>query len=759
MGKLVILRLDGDTQQQGFWVTLGIRAEGSSPEVEMTGYLPPAPELATHLQHHWHETYRSLGAPYRLQAKKITIHGSVNLRINECKESARELGELLKIWLDSQSFRPLYTRLLTELNRDEKIRVLIRTEDQQLQKLPWHLWELFELFPQAEFALATEFTITPPPTTRSSHKKVRILAILGHSEGINIAKDQQLLANLPQAEIVFLVEPQHHQINDHLWEQSWDIIFFAGHSETEGERGRIYLNQTDSLTLDELEFALKKAVKNGLKLAIFNSCDGLGLAKQLGDSQIPQMIVMRELVPDKVAHEFLKYFLTAFASGKSCYLAAREARERLQGLESKFPCASWLPVICQNLAQEPITWPNPPITSPWWRGLQAVMLASLAVTGVVIGMRSLGLLQSTELKTFDQLMQLRADEGIDDRLLLVGVTKEDIQSLGDEYPLKDKTLLQLLQKLEEDQPRVIGLDIYRDLPEGEGYGDLVNYLQQSKRVVPVCVYPSQDNPDGIAPPVGLPEQQPGFADVLIDPDSNVTVRRQLLAMEPPAASSCATFYSFSLQLALNYLEAEGVSLEFISENHWQLGSVTLKQLPAHRWYYHQQVRVPGLQIMLNYRSNKYSQKIAEQVTLTDILTNRVKADYIKDKIILIGMTDPTIKDNFNTPYKQEIRGLQLHAQMVSQLVSAVEEHRPLLWFLPFWADTLFIFYFALVGGLIPWRFQSLLSLGVAIISLGGICCIFLLTTGCLLPLVPSVFVLVTTGGIFLVYRKIVVCKW
>ncbi len=748
MGKLVILKLDGDFWQQGFWVSVEIGSEGKLPEVEMTGYLPPAPELATHLQHHWHDTYRSLGAPYRLEPRKITIVGS----INECKESARELEEHLRTWLDSEYFRPLYRRLLAELNRDEKIRVLIRTKDQQLQKLPWHLWELFELYPQAEFALSSTRFICQSKTKANSRTKVRILAILGHSQGINIAQDRQLLEKLPHAEIVFLVEPQQHQINEQLWEKSWDIIFFAGHSETEGEKGRIYLNQTDSLTLDELAFAFKKAVQKGLQLAIFNSCDGLGLAKQLGDLAIPQMIVMRELIPDKIAHEFLKYFLTAFASGTSCYLAAREARERLQGWEHKFPCASWLPVIYQNLAQEPFRWPEELL--PWWKSLQTIrlkklLLTSIAVTSLVIGARSLGLLQLAELKTFDQLMQLQPEEGVDERLLLVGVTKEDIQNLGHEYPLQDKTLLQLLQKLQQHQPRAIGLDIYRDHPEGKGYQDLVNYLKENEHVVPVCVYPFDEHDDGIAPPQGLPAQQPGFAEVLIDPDG--TTRRHLLAMEAPAASDCATYYSFSLQLAHHYLEPEGVSLQFISEDHWQLGSVDLKQSPAHRWYYHRQLRVPGFQIMLNYRTNKYPQQVAEQVSLNDILTNRVKADFIKDKIILIGMTDSMIKDDFTTPYNQEIRGLELHAQMVSQLLSAVEDQRPLLWFLPFWSDTLWLCFFSLVGGIIGYRFQSPLSLGIAagvsIIGNSAFCWICLLTTGCLLPLVPSVLTLVTTGGV------------
>lgn len=65
---------------------------------------------------------------------------------------------------------------------------------------------------------------------------------------------------------------------------------------------------------------------------------------------------MREPVPDAIAQEFLKHFLTAFASGKSFYLSVREAREKLQSLEQYFPCASWLPVICQNPAEIPPTW-------------------------------------------------------------------------------------------------------------------------------------------------------------------------------------------------------------------------------------------------------------------------------------------------------------------------------------------------------------------------------------------------------------------
>jgi CHASE2 domain-containing sensor protein len=732
--------------QQGFNVTLAIGAVGKSPEVETTGYLPPAPELTTHLQSHWQNNYRRLGAPYRIQPKGITYGGSIKPRIDECKRSANLLRDRFRQWLDSEAFRPLNMRLREELNRGDAVRVLVRTDDPDLQKLPWQEWDFFESYAKAEVALGA-IAFDTPKTIASLQQstRFRILAILGHSKGLDVEADRRLLQHLPKAETTFLVEPNHQQLNDRLWEQSWDIIFFAGHSETEGERGRIYINKTDSLTIDELRYALKKAVDRGLKLAIFNSCDGLGLARQLHDLQIPHTIVMRELVPDQIAQEFLKHFLTAFAAGQSFYLAAREARERLQGWEKQFPCASWLPIIYQNLQQEPLTWPQSKPRCHSWR---KVLLASLAVTGLVMGGRGLGLLQPLELKAFDKLVELRPAEQPDPRSLVVEVTAEDIANLGGEYPLHDKTLLRLLKKLEAHQPRAIGLDIYRDKPEDEGHEEFVQHLQQSDRVVPVCVVPSAQIPEGIASLPGIPDKQLGFADVVLDPDG--VPRRHLIAMQPPAASPCSTYYALSFQLARRYLEAEGVSLQFDSEDRWQLGSVTLNNLAARPGFYQNDVELQGFQIPLNYRVTHSPENLAEQVTLSQVLDGQLAPKYIRDKMIFIGVTDPVIKDDFKTPNGEEIRGLLLHAHMASQIVNAVKEQRPLLWFLPPLGDVFWVWIWSLTGGGLVWYFRSLVrlvvGLGVALVILGGSCCLVLLATGGVLPLVPSVLALLVTSS-------------
>lgn len=98
---------------------------------------------------------------------------------------------------------------------------------------------------------------------------------------------------LSQADVRFLVEPQRQEFET-LWSEEWDILFFAGHSYSQGDGdcGYIYINQTEKLAISELKNTLKRAIKKGLQLAIFNSCDGLGLANELQRLNIPQMIVM-----------------------------------------------------------------------------------------------------------------------------------------------------------------------------------------------------------------------------------------------------------------------------------------------------------------------------------------------------------------------------------------------------------------------------------------------------------------------------------
>ncbi|HEY9617309.1 MAG TPA: CHAT domain-containing protein [Microcoleaceae cyanobacterium] len=369
MAKLVVLKFVNGNVDQGFSIVLQISEEGDRPFFQTIGHLPAAPQLSQ-LYKSWQSIYHrfdnrtrkhTAASTYRLEvpAGQVT---NVSMR-DECDAVAQNLGQHLNQWLRSETFRPVREGILENLKRNDRVRIILQTEDPLLKRLPWHVWDICDRYPRTEIALsaATYGSVrhqSHHPSVNST--KVRILAILGSDQGIDVQADQWLLRRLPNAEITFLVKPKRKELNDQLWAQGWDVLFFAGHSSSQpnDETGKIYLNDSESLTTVKLRYALKKAVESGLKLAIFNSCDGLGLARDLADLQIPQVIVMREPVPDQVAQEFLKSFLEAFARGESFYLAVREAREKLQGLEDQFPCATWLPIICQNPAETPPSWAN-----------------------------------------------------------------------------------------------------------------------------------------------------------------------------------------------------------------------------------------------------------------------------------------------------------------------------------------------------------------------------------------------------------------
>ncbi|NEO70233.1 CHASE2 domain-containing protein, partial [Moorena sp. SIO3H5] len=474
---------------------------------------------------------------------------------------------------------------------------------------------------------------------------------------------------------------------------------------------------------------------------------------ELEQLHIPHMIIMREPVPDLVAQQFLQYFLKVFASGKSLYLAVQEARKKLQGLEDQCPCASWLPVICQNPATIPPTWQQ-------LRGhhqnylLPSALIVSVVVTILVMVIRQLGMLQLWELKAFDQLMRLRPNPGVDTRLLVVEAKDAEIKRYG--YPLPDQTLAQVLDKLEYDQPRVIGLDIFRERPREPGHQALSRQLQQNQKFIALCSARVANNPEnsGIKPPSGVPESRLGFSNIMPDPDG--IIRRHLVFMHPYHDDPCATDHSFSARVALHYLAQEGIKAKTIAINKIGLGKTVFKDLSANAGGYHNR-DYRGFQVLLNYRET-----VARRVTVTELLEGKVKPEWVTDKIVVIGITAEIAKDYHPTPYSalkwpyQEMPGVIIHTQMVSQMISAALGERPLLSVWSVWAELFWVWGWSIIGGTIAWRCGRMLYWGLAIITATGglyLLCFGLFTLGVWVPLVPSALALVATSGIVVVYRK------
>ena len=89
-------------------------------------------------------------------------------------------------------------RLRESLSLHEPIRVLLRTQDPLLRRLPWHLWDFVERYASTEVALSAPDAerVEVRPLTEPG-TGVKVLAVLGSSEEINVQADRQFLADLP----------------------------------------------------------------------------------------------------------------------------------------------------------------------------------------------------------------------------------------------------------------------------------------------------------------------------------------------------------------------------------------------------------------------------------------------------------------------------------------------------------------------------------------------------------------------------------
>jgi CHASE2 domain-containing sensor protein len=281
---------------------------------------------------------------------------------------------------------------------------------------------------------------------------------------------------------------------------------------------------------------------------------------------------------------------------------------------------------------------------------------------------------------------------------------------------------------------------------------------QDKRFIAVCEVAGDDYP-GINSPPEIPEERLSFSDFPVDSDR--VIRRQLLGMAKDPNSYCSTDKSLSLRVALTYLATlptKEIQYKLTPERDLQIGSVMFKKLEPDTGGYHQ-LDMLGYQVLLNYRS---SDAVAKQVTLYDILSGSLDTELpklVKGRIVLIGTTAKSFKDYFPTPYtsgesSEEMPGVIIHAHMVSQILSAVLDRRPLLWWLPAWGETFWIWGWSVVGGLLVWQLRSPLiqglASGAALVTLYGFCFVFLLNGGWV-PLIPSAFALVITVGNLLVF--------
>ncbi|CUR35091.1 Adenylate cyclase [Planktothrix tepida PCC 9214] len=332
----------------------------------------------------------------------------------------------------------------------------------------------------------------------------------------------------------------------------------------------------------------------------------------------------------------------------------------------------------------------------------AVVVATILALSLVLGIYYLGWLQPLELVAYDQMVRLRPTLMADPRLVVIGITEEDIQAFN-RWPLSDEVIARLLEKLLQYQPKVIGLDLYRDIRYEPGHEQLRQQFKTSDNIIAINSLGYSEAKGTPAPP-NIPPEQVGFNDLLLDPDN--VIRRNLMF----ANTSDTTLYSFSLRLALHYLLAQNITPANNPQNPnvIQWGKAEFFPL-SHDSGGYQTIDDQGYQILLNYRSANDGAKL---ISLTKFLYGTLPKNAIKDKIVLIGTVAPSGKDLFVTPFSPaeekalKMPGVLVHAQMVSQILDAVLGERPLFIFWSSWGELLWICSWGLIGATLSWSSRN-----------------------------------------------------
>ena len=713
MSQLVVLDLDGDFGQ-GFRVCAQIFPNHQENCVaKKRCELPANPELKRILEL-WQLEYRNYGSGSRIKVQKV--HVSKNPQ-KILKLQGQQLRLSFQRWLTTESFRQLDIWLRQKLPESESGRILICSNIQLVHQLPWEQWDLVKQYPWLGITFGQlEFNRVPPKVDPRRKKQVRILAIFGSSDKLNLEKDRNLLQDIKQAKIKVLEQPTRETLDRYLWEQNWDVISFSGHSQTVDSQGIIHLNQHEILSINELEYAFRQAVANGLRLAIFNSCDGLGLAYGLGNLGLPNVIVMREPIMDSVAQLFLKHLITEYSSGHSLHLATRRAREKLQVIETEHPFSTWLPLLYQNQAAKPLLWSE--LLSPQSTNLKdrsswllAHALGAISAAAIVWLVQSLGWLQAGELANYDRALSMRPAEARDERITIVTVSEKDIQyqqqqGMTMRGSLADEALNALLLKIQPYQPVAIASDILHDFSYGSA---LEEQIVRQNNFIAVCrVGNSKTQPvlESVSSPPGIAIQNTGFSNLPVDRDR--VIRRHIVGMA--ADEQCQNSLSLAANMAFRYLDyvaPQKLGQDFypsgIKDGLWQVGEFTFPRLNSRSGAY----RLPNsenqaYQLLINYR-DRSPQTVALQEILEETSSSKLE-ELFASKMVFIGVQDQNNDSKYiphrNGQKRSKAPGVLVHAQAASQIVSAVLDGRLLIRWLPCQLESVWVFGWSVIGSIV-----------------------------------------------------------
>ena len=405
----------------------------------------------------------------------------------------------------------------------------------------------------------------------------------------------------------------------------------------------------------------------------------------------------------------------------------------------------------------------------WAWQWQGVVLPGLVVVGLVTGARLMGIFETSELAALDRLsLRCPTSSRGSEPVVLVGISETDIQTLGG-IPISDRDLSQAVQTIRESGAKVIGLNLFRDMPVEPGQAAWNETLARSQQPGQIPTIGSQvvlnaDSLLNVQPPPQLPSERVGFVDVVMDGDGRL--RRSLLA---------ARDWDGQLQLALGlrlseaYLKTQNITRQPLqqSTSPIKFGKVALPRTTPYSGGYSNAMS-GGNQLQLNFCAQ---QQPLPFISFGDVLKGQFESEQLRDRVVLIGMTAASVKDTFFTDALSEthlsqsnggvgvnrmIYGVEYHGYTTRQIIQTVLRQAPSLRVIPNSLEYAAILMLGIggiaLGIVIRSSAGSLIALALSSAALIGVAYGALLL-GWWLPLVPMLTALLGSGLITALFDR------
>lgn len=262
--------------------------------------------------------------------------------------------------------------------------------------------------------------------------------------------------------------------------------------------------------------------------------------------------------------------------------------------------------------------------------------------------------ETINLLLYDLITNLRpAPSGIGRQILLIGIDEADIRRYG--WPIDDRLLCDAIDRLQAGGALAIGLDLYRDRGVGAAQDCLRQRFREDPRLVSIF-----NVTESIGPVPGTPPGRQGFNDLVVDPDG--VVRRDLVHVSGQDERTV----SFPLRM----LEV-GLGARWLRQK-LEAGTAPGPWLDQRSSGY-DRLDASGYQQMMVFRELGSF----PLWHLHDLLGGeRIPPGQIRNHLVLIGSTAPSLKDLFPVPHTHFrlsqrqllVSGVELHAHRMASLL-------------------------------------------------------------------------------------------